>query len=227
MKSRRRPKKYLFGLSITDRAELVRVVNVKRQRRKGTGRFIKKSKPSTRHFTRIRTIKATENNTSEIQEPSKTEERIIINGPSKNHPISRSALPKREREVSPSHQRARPVSGRTLKNSNKSYTSQKNWDKSTLSEDINICDRNRKAHERKVRRILKRRERRPVNGIIIPNDKRFKDELEEFRKCEYIPAKECARTVDIHLRTETRSRHHKLRTRHVLPPSPRSLGRRR
>ena len=29
MKARRRPKKYIFGLAITDRAELVRVVNVK------------------------------------------------------------------------------------------------------------------------------------------------------------------------------------------------------
>ena len=235
MKARRRPKKYIFGLAITDRAELVRVVNVKRERRRRrrtrTGRFSGRlrnddAKPS--HFKPMKTnkgktLKRTENQMSEIQEPSKQDD-IPIHS---SIPMSRTVLPTRGREHPPSpHSRARPVSGYgTLKKNNRK--SRKNWDTSTILIDTEMYDRNRKTHERKVRRIMKRKKRRPVNGLILPDDERCKGELKEFRKCNYTPPQEpVRRTIDIQFRTESRSLHHKLRVKNIAP-SPRTLGRRR
>ena len=159
---------------------------------------------------------------SETQEPSK-QDNVPIHS---SIPMSRTVLPTRGSEHPPSPHRARPVSGYgTLKKNNRK--SRKNWDTSTIPIDTEMYDRNRKAHERKVRRIMKRKKRRPVNGLILPDDERCKGELKEFRKCDYTPAQEPVRTVELQFRTESRSRHHKLRVKNIAPPSPRSLGRRR
>ena len=96
MKARRRPKKYIFGLAITDRAELVRVVNVKRERRRRrtsrfSGRLRNDAKPS--HFTREseQGENNKENRNDETQEPSKQDDMPIHGG----IPMSRTVLPTR------------------------------------------------------------------------------------------------------------------------------------
>jgi len=234
MKVRRRPGKYIFGLSITDRAELVRVVDIKRQRKRRSSGFrkVKTSKPRILFAPIDKSIdkkKHTRRVVKEETEPTKDDRDIVV--PEIVVPMSKTILPthhhhhQRDCPTSPTNLRARPVSGRTIYPRKKKKSSK--WNASTIPIDLETYDRNRKDHEKKIRRILKRRSRRPVNNLILPNDEQCKVELGKFRKSEYTPSKEVVRTIDLHFRTESRSRHHKARVKHLSLPSPRTLGRRR